>query len=134
MSLTLCVFKPDLSARHDVAHALIRILAIDLVPIQLKRITMTFAQAMRLYAAHEGQSYYRRNIDFVTSGPCVAMVLQGPHAVDRLRDIVGATDPKTAQPGTLRAMFGTVLPCNAVHASATEADVNDEIRIFFEGV
>lgn len=132
MSLTLCIFKPDLAAnRHDVGHALLRLLAIDLVPMSLQYREITTSQAMRLYAAHEGQPYYRRNIEFVTSGPSIVMVLDGERAVERLREIVGATDPKLAQPGTLRAMFGTELPKNAVHASASDAEVEDEIRIFF---
>lgn len=132
MSRTLCIFKPDLAAnRHNAGQALMRLLAIDLVPSGLLLMDITIAQAMRLYAVHEGQPYYRRNIEFMTSGPCVVMVLDGEHAVERLREIVGSTDPKKAQPGTLRAMFGTELPRNAVHASASDKEAADEIRIFF---
>ncbi len=132
MSRTLCIFKPDLAAkRHNVAHALLRLLAVDLVPTCLTLIDITFAQAARLYAAHEGQPYYRGNIEFMTSGVCMVMVLDGAKAVERLREIAGGTDPKLAQPGTLRAMFGTELPKNAVHASASDKEAADEIRIFF---
>ncbi len=132
MSRTLCIFKPELTTdRKDIAHALLRLLAIDLIPVELNCMTLTPAQVMRLYAAHEGQPYHRRNIEFMTSGPCMVMVLDGERAVERLREIVGSTDPKLAQPGTLRAMFGTELPRNAVHASASEAEAADEIRIFF---
>ncbi len=132
MSRTLCIFKPDLAAsRKDVAHALLRLLAVDLVPSALLLMDVTFAQAARLYAAHEGQPYYRRNIDFMISGASVVMVLDGERAVERLREIVGSTDPKKAQPGTLRAMFGTEMPKNAVHASASDKEAADEIRIFF---
>ncbi len=65
------------------------------------------------------------------SGPCVVMVLDGERAIERLREIVGSTEPMLAQPGTLRKMFGTELPRNAVHASASDKEAADEIRIFF---
>lgn len=133
MSRTLCIFKPDLaSKRIDTTHALLRLLAIDLVPVALKRVTLTVAQAARLYAAHAEQPHYRRNIDFMTSGECVVMILDGVRAVERLRELVGSTNPFAAQPGTLRSIFGTTLPRNAVHATGSEAEVEDEIRIFFE--
>lgn len=129
---TLCIFKPDLAANEQhTASALIRLLAIGLLPVQLVRATMTIAQAVQLYAAHDGQPYHRANVDFVASGPSVIMLLEGVRAVDRLREIVGTTDPLRAQPGTLRRMFGTELPRNAVHATATVGEVENEIRIFF---
>jgi nucleoside-diphosphate kinase len=133
MERTLCIFKPDLVAQpaHDIGHALHRLLGISLMPVQLQRLTMTPAQAMRLYAASVGQSYYGRNIAFMTSGPCLVMVLEGERAVERLREIVGSTDPERAQQGTLRSIFGTELPRNAFHATATQAEVEDEIAIFF---
>ncbi len=133
---TLCIFKPDLVANSThVASALVRLISIGLLPVRLDRVVMTMAQAMRLYAGHDGQPYHRANLEFVASGPCMPMVLEGERAVDRLREIVGSTDPLRAQAGTLRRMFGTTLPRNAVHATATAAEVIEEIRIFFyEGV
>ncbi len=133
MERTLCIFKPDLSASTGrVAQALIRLLAIELTPVRLERLTMTYAQAARLYAAHEGQPYYRGNIDFMTSGPSWVMVLEGVRAVERLREMMGDTDPLRARPGTLRRLFGTELPRNAIHGTGTPAEAADEIRIFFE--
>jgi nucleoside-diphosphate kinase len=132
MSRTLCIFKPDLAAsRVNVAQTLVRLISIDLLPIRMQRETLSTPQALRLYAAHFGKPYNRRNIEFMTSGPSVVMVLEGERAVERLREIVGATDPKKAQAGTLRALFGSGLPQNAVHATATVAEVDDEIQIFF---
>jgi nucleoside-diphosphate kinase len=133
MSRTLCIFKPDLAgSRAKTNQALLRLLALDFVPTNLMLTQMTKDQAKRLYAAHEGQPYYRANIEFMTSGPCFAIVLDGVRVVERLREVVGSTDPKKAQPGTLRALYGTDLPRNAVHATATEAEVEDEIKIFYE--
>lgn len=131
---TLCIFKPDLTYRSlDTAQALIRILAIELVPIRLQRMTLSTTQAMRLYAAHEGKSYYRNNIEFMTSDPSIVMVLEGRLAPERLRELVGSTDPAMAKPGTLRNTFGSGLPYNAVHASEDVLAAEEEIRIFFEG-
>lgn len=131
---TLCIFKPDLAVnlRH-VAQALIQILALELTPVHLCRLTMTRAQATQLYRAHVGQPYFDGNIEFVTSGPSYLIVLEGERACSQLRDAIGATDPARAQPGTLRAMFGTGLPQNAVHGSETPAAAALEITIFFQG-
>jgi nucleoside-diphosphate kinase len=133
MERTLCIFKPDLAARRaNVAQALVRLIAVELLPVRMERMTISTPQALRLYSAHFGKPHNRRNIDFITSGRSVVMVLEGESAVERLRDIVGATDPTKAQRGTLRATFGSELPRNAVHATATAAEVEDEIAIFFE--
>lgn len=132
MSRTLCIFKPDLTAnRANTTHALIRLLAIDLLPVQMRQMVITVPQALRLYHAQFGQPHNRRNIDFMTSDLSRVMVLDGERAVERLREIVGVTDPKRAAPGTLRALYGTELPRNAVHATAAEHEVDDEIAIFF---
>lgn len=133
---TLSIFKPDLVANSaHVASVFIRLLAIGLLPVRLKRIDLlSMGQVRALYKAHEGQPYYARNYDFMLSGPCVVMILEGERAVERLREIIGSTDPRRAQPGTLRRMFGTELPRNAIHATATAAEVDAEIKIFFDGV
>jgi nucleoside-diphosphate kinase len=133
MSRTLCIFKPDLTAdRRATAQALLRLLALDFVPTTLAFVQLTKAQATQLYAEHEGRPYFARNIEFMTSGPSMVMVLDGEYAVERLRDVAGTTDPKTARPGTLRRLYGAGLPNNAIHATATEAEVEDEIKIFFD--
>lgn len=133
MSRTLCIFKPDLTGdRRATNQALLRLLAVDFVPTTLAFTALTKAQAAKLYAAHEGQPYYKRNIEFMMSGPCIVMVLDGERAVERLRDLVGSTDPDKAQPGTLRRIYGKGLPDNAVHATGSEAEVEREISIFFE--
>jgi nucleoside-diphosphate kinase len=135
MSLTLCIFKPDLAdSRVKSGQALLRMLAVDLLPINLVLTRMTEAQAEKLYAAHKGQPYYKRNIEHVTSGLSMIIVIDGELAVERLRDLVGSTDPNKARPGTLRALYGKGMPNNAVHASSSADEAAREIAIFFEGV
>jgi nucleoside-diphosphate kinase len=132
---TLCIFKPDLTGRHaDVAHALIRIVAIDLLPVALRRDVITMGQARELYRTHVGAPYFDRNVEFMTSGMSTMIVLEGERACARMRELIGATDPTKAARGTLRAMFGRELPRNAVHASASPVDARDEILLFFGGV
>lgn len=143
----LLIFKPDLVASvHNVASALVRVISHtpDLHLLVLQRLTMTPAQAERLYEAHAGQPYHARNIEFVTSGPSIAMVLEGEGTCRRMRELVGVTDPQVARrfgrlttpvtslfANTLRAQFGTELPRNAVHASENSRDAEREIGIFF---
>lgn len=129
---TLCIFKPDLAANLDnVARALFRVLALGLVPVQLRRATLTRAQALELYRGHVGQPYFEPNVEFVTSAPSYLMVLEGEGACAWLREHLGATDPAKARSGTLRAVFGTGLPQNAAHGSATPAEAEREIALFF---
>ena len=135
----LLIFKPDLVANaNNVASALIRVVshAPDLHLLVLQRLTMTPAQAERLYEAHVGQPYHARNVAFVTSGPSVAMVLEGEGACKRMRELAGPTDPQKVKWGMttaapLRAIYGTELPRNAVHASENSRDAEREIGIFF---
>lgn len=132
MSRTLCIFKPDLTASHaNTTQALIRLLAIGLLPVQMRQTVITVPQALRLYHAQFGQPHNRRNIDFMTSDLSCVMVLDGEDAVERLRAIIGSTDPQKAARGTLRALYGTELPRNAVHATAMSDEIEDEIAIFF---
>ena len=131
---TLCIFKPDLTARRaDVAHALIRLLAVDLMPVAMRRDVLSSGQARELYREHEGQPYFARNVDFMTSGVSTVLMLEGEQACDRLREMIGATDPAKAARGTLRSMFGSDLPRNAVHGSASVDVAKREILLFFGG-
>ena len=133
----LLILKPDLVANaNNVASALIRVIshAPDLHLLVLQRLTMTPAQAERLYEAHVGQPYHARNIAFVTSGPSIAMVFEGEEACKRMRKLAGPTDPRSnlgALQNSLRWQFGTELPRNAIHASENGRDAEREIGIFF---
>jgi nucleoside-diphosphate kinase len=130
---TLCIFKPDLAASEaHVREALLRVLAIGLVPVRLARTLLMSDEATELYYEHEDRDYFLPNIAFMMSGPVYIIVFEGESACERLRELIGATDPTKAQRGTLRQIFGTELPRNAVHGSASSADAEREIEIFFE--
>lgn len=132
MERTLCIFKPDLAVdRERVASALAVLLVEKFVPVALIHRRIGTLEAYRLYEEHEGKPFHKPNIAFMTSGPVWLMVLERNDACAFLRKIVGATDPKQAGVGTLRALYGTDLPRNAVHASADVYSAEREIKIFF---
>lgn len=93
------------------------------------RIPIAIAKA--LYAEHENKDFYDRNLKFITSGPVVAICLEGENAIQLVRQLNGATDPKKAEKDTIRQMFGTVLPRNAVHSSANKKAAEEELKIIF---
>jgi nucleoside-diphosphate kinase len=127
---TLCIIKPDV-AMSRAPEILVGIIAAGMTPVLLQRVVMTPAQAARLYEAHVGQPYYAANIEFMVSGPSVAVVLEGEDACIRLRARIGSTDPRKAAHGTYRALYGTDLPRNAIHASENSRSASREIKIFF---
>ena len=88
-------------------------------------------EAERFYAIHRGKEFFPGLVEFITSGPLVAVRLEGENVCRRVRDFVGVTDPDEAAPGTIRADFGTSMRSNAVHASNPEEDVRREIEFFF---
>ena len=90
-------------------------------------------QAKAFYAVHKERPFYGALCDFMSSGPIVALVLQGEHAVTKYRELMGATDSKKAAPGTLRQKFGTDVERNAVHGSDSAENAKKEIYFFFSG-
>jgi len=89
------------------------------------------AEAGEFYSIHRGKEFFSGLVDFMTSGPLVAVRLEGADAVHRVREFIGVTDPGKAAPGSIRADFGTSVRMNAVHASNPEEDVIRELRFFF---
>jgi len=89
------------------------------------------AQAEEFYAVHRGKEFLPGLVEFMTSGPLVAVRLEGKNVCRRVREFVGVTDPSKAVPGTIRADFGTSVRSNAVHASNPEEDVRRELEFFF---
>src|SRR5579872_6068392 len=90
------------------------------------------AQAKEFYAIHKDRPFFQELVEFMTSGPILAMVLEGENAVARNRQIMGATDPSKASPGTIRADFATSIERNAVHGSDSTATAKSEITFFFK--
>ena len=94
---------------------------------------LTAAEAEGFYGIHRGKEFFAGLVEFITSGPLVAVRLEGEDVCRRVREFIGATDPGRAAPGTIRADFGTSVRTNAVHASNPVEDVRGELEFFFPG-
>ncbi len=128
---TLSIIKPDAVAADKVGPVIAHIEASGLHVVAMKMTRMTKDQAAIFYAVHKDRPFYRSLIEFMSSGPIVAMVLEGDNSVDAYRKLMGATDPAKALPGTLRKEFGTSLDRNAVHGSDSLENAKKEITFFF---
>ncbi len=128
---TLSIIKPDAVAADKVGPIIATIEAAGLHVVAMKMTRITKDQAAIFYAVHKDRPFYRSLIEFMSSGPIVAMVLEGDNGVDAYRKLMGATDPAKALPGTLRKEFGTSLDRNAVHGSDSLENAKKEISFFF---
>ncbi|SRR5579871_1954672 len=128
---TFVMIKPDAVARGLTAPILDRLLRRGFVLRGMRLLRVTAEQAADHYAEHEGKPFYPGLIDFITSGPVVAMVLEGPAAVSTVRTLMGATDPLQSAPGTIRGDFALELGENVVHGSDSVASAEREIAIYF---
>ena len=97
----------------------------------LKMLRMDKALAHRHYAVHEGKPFFEKLVDYMTSAPIIAVVFEGERAVEVIRKTMGNTDPSKAEPGTIRADFGSNIQRNAVHGSDSVETAEKEIRLFF---
>ena len=131
LNQTLLLIKPDAVGSHLVGDILSRLEAADFVFTGLVMRRLNRAQAEEFYAIHQGKAFFPGLVEFITSGPLVAVRLDGENVCRRVRDFVGVTDPSKAAPGTIRADFGTSVRSNAVHASNPEEDVRRELELFF---
>lgn len=128
---TLSIIKPDaIQAGH--MGSIIQMLeehGLKIVAAQLLRLTEE--QAKAFYLVHKERPFYAELVQFMCSGPVMVMALTGPHAIAKNREIMGATDPKQAAPGTIRARFGKNISHNAIHGSDSEKTAKAEIDFFF---
>ena len=130
---TLCVIKPNAVARNKIG-AIVEHFEDEGLRIAALRMTRpSVAQVKSFYAEHEGKPFFERLVDFMTSGPVCAMVLEGPRAIERTREIMGATNPEEAKPGTIRALYGDNMTENAVHGSDSPESAAREIGFYFAG-
>ncbi|SER82161.1 nucleoside-diphosphate kinase [Propionibacterium cyclohexanicum] len=127
----LVLAKPDAVRRHLVGRIIARYEAkgLDVIALELRRVSVTLAS--QHYAEHVERPFYQSLIDFITSGPLVAMVIEGEHAIEAVRAINGATDGVKAAPGTLRGDFCVSNQQNLVHASDSPASAAREIALWF---
>jgi nucleoside-diphosphate kinase len=131
MERTLILVKPDAYARNLTGEILARFERKGLRPIALKAMTMTRELAERHYAEHIDKPFYAELADFITSGPLVAIVLEGEAAVTAARQVIGATNPLEASAGSIRGDLAIQTGENLVHGSDSQASAQREIEIFF---
>jgi len=127
---TLLMIKPDaVKAKHigEIISEIER--EFEIVDIKLTNLNKT--QTQEFYSIHKGKEFFDRLVDFIISGPVVALLLQCNNVQERVREFIGATDPQKAKPGTIRARFGTSIQHNAVHASNPLENPEKEIKFFF---
>ena len=130
--LTLSIIKPDAVAKSVIGQIYTRFEQAGLNIIAAKMKQLTRSEAEGFYAVHKGRPFFNDLVSFMISGPVMIQVLQGPNAVMTHRDIMGATNPKDAAPGTIRADFADSIDANAVHGSDAPDTAAEEIAYFFE--
>ena len=129
---TLLMIKPD-AVKKRVIGKIISMLeeaGFDIKDIRMKRFTRE--EAEKFYEVHRERPFFGELVEFITSGPVVGICIEGEDIVKRIRDFIGATDPKKAAPGTIRALYGTDISHNAVHASDSPENAERELKFFFE--
>ncbi|MFQ5763913.1 MAG: nucleoside-diphosphate kinase [Rhodospirillales bacterium] len=129
---TLSIIKPNATARDITGAINARLEEAGLRIIAQKRLRLSREQAKAFYAVHAERPFYDDLCDFMSSGPVVVQVLEGEDAIAKNREVMGATDPAEAQPGTIRAEFGENVERNAVHGSDRPATAESEIAFFFD--
>jgi nucleoside-diphosphate kinase len=131
---TLSIIKPDATRRNLTGQINAALEAAGLSIVAQKRVQLTRAQAEAFYAVHKERLFFGGLVSFMVSGPVVVQVLQGEDAVAKNREVMGATDPKKAAPGTIRARFAEDIEANSVHGSDSAENAANEIAFFFAGI
>eukprot|EP01035_Chromulina_nebulosa_P004055 gene4055-5543_t len=130
---TFSILKPDATRRNLTGKINALIEASGLRIVAQKRIHMTTAQAEAFYGVHSARPFFRDLVTFMTSGPVVVQVLEGENAVAKYRDVMGATNPANAAPGTIRKEFAESIEANSAHGSDSSDNAAIEIAYFFAG-
>ncbi|AWR94498.1 nucleoside-diphosphate kinase [Acidianus brierleyi] len=128
---TFVMIKPDGVKRKLSGEIIQRIEKKGLSIVGLKMVRISKNKAEELYAEHNGKSFFKDLINYITSGPVICMVIEGDEAVSVMRKMIGATDPKEALPGTIRGDYALSKSENVIHASDSEDKAKREISIFF---
>jgi nucleoside-diphosphate kinase len=130
---TLSILKPDATRRNLTGRINAKFEEAGLRIVAQKRLQLSDAQAGAFYAVHKERPFYGDLVSFMTSGPVVVQVLEGENAVARNREIMGATNPTNAAPGTIRKEFAESIEANSVHGSDSAENAAAEIAFFFSG-
>ena len=131
---TLAIIKPDAMGRHQSGAILQRYEQAGLIPVAMRLLRLTKAQAEGFYYVHKQRPFFDSLCSFMSSGPILVLALEGEDAVKRHRDLMGATDPAKAAEGTLRKIFGTHIEHNAVHGSDSPDTAKFELAYFFNAL
>lgn len=131
MELTFAIIKPDAVAAKNAGKIIDMIEAAGFTVVGMEKITMTQEQAHELYKEHSARSFFGEMVGAMTASPIVIMALAKDNAVVAWRDLMGATNPKDAAAGTVRALFGANIGANAAHGSDSLASATRELAIFF---
>jgi len=131
MERTLSIIKPDAVSRGVMGKIIDRFESEGIKIVAAKMVKLTKEEAKAFYAVHKDKPFYDSLTDFMSSGPIMVMVLEGENVILRNRNIMGATNPKQAEPGTIRFEFGTDVEKNAVHGSDSPETAAKEIAFFF---
>jgi nucleoside-diphosphate kinase len=134
MERTFAIIKPDAFRAGNAGKILARIYEEDFKIVGLKKLFMSKIEANGFYYVHEGKPFFDELTDFMSSGPCIVMVLEAEGAIRKWRDLMGATNPKEAAEGSLRREFGTFVGENATHGSDAPETAAFEIGYFFSGL
>lgn len=129
---TLSIIKPDAVSKNLIGEILARFEKAGLKVAAAKMLHMSKAQGQEFYAVHKARPFYNDLVDFISSGPVLVSVLEGENAIMKNREIMGATNPKDAAPGTIRADFAESIDQNAVHGSDGPDTARVEIDFFFK--
>jgi nucleoside-diphosphate kinase len=134
MDRTLILIKPDAFARSLSGEIIARFERKGLTIVALRHMRMTRELAERHYAEHQGKPFFEELVSFITSGPLLALALEGESAVPAARQVIGATNPLEAAPGSIRGDFATQTGMNMVHGSDSAESAAREIELFFEQI
>lgn len=132
MERTLSIIKPDAVAKNIIGEIYTRYERAGMKIIAARMVRLSREQAERFYAVHSERPFFDDLVRFISSGPVMVQVLEGEDAITRNREVMGATDPRQAAPGTIRADFAASIEANAVHGSDSAQSAAEEIPFFFD--
>src|SRR5690606_22731772 len=131
MEKTFGIIKPNAVKKNIIGKIISMIEESDLKVVEARMETLSKSQTEGFYAEHKERPFFQSLVSFMTSGPVLLFVLEGPNAVENYRKLMGATDPAKAAPGTLRKLYADSLEANSVHGSDSTASAAREVAYFF---
>ncbi len=131
---TLSIIKPDAVAKNVIGQIIARFEGAGLKVVAGRLVHLSAVEAGQFYAVHKERPFFKDLVEFMISGPVFVQVLEGEDAIAKNRDLMGATDPKKAAPGTIRADFAESIDANAVHGSDAPETAAAEVAFFFPGM